>query len=218
MLAGVANEALKRISGTRAVLRMLQAYEPPHGQGDVASRTGKGMLFVQNYATYEYVIVSAVRALITDLNARKLQFHAIRAEVLAMALDPEFTSLASTAVNKSWRGRARLVDRARCAEAVAIRDNLFPGDGSHFKVSQLETIWRLFCLRGEVVPEPRLRGHIEEMVEKRNIIAHGGEAPDVVGGGFSVADMEKRLADTETICSHIIGTVTSHTADHAAFR
>ena len=200
MLARVTAEALMRISSTRSLLRVVESHERGVGMGDAASRSGKGMIFVHNYAVYEYVVVETVRALVRDVNSRGLPFASTRAELLAMVLNPEFTSVIDGSLKKTWAVRAGLLQKVRSTTVVGIAEGLFPKDGTHFRPAQLETIWSLFGLPGTIVPAPRFRGHIEEMVEARNKIAHGNEAPDMIGGRFTIADLEKRINDTEGAC------------------
>jgi hypothetical protein len=56
------------------------------------------------------------------------------------------------------------------------------------------------------------------MVETRNRIAHGSDAPDTVGSRFTVADLEKRINDTEEVCTHIVTIASGHAAHANAFQ
>jgi hypothetical protein len=56
------------------------------------------------------------------------------------------------------------------------------------------------------------------MVDSRNKIAHGEDAPYVVGGRFTVGELEKRINDTEVVCTHIITSVASYAAEANAFQ
>lgn len=218
MLAGVTAEALKRIASARSLLRVVESHERGVGRGDDASRAAKGMILVHNYAVYEYVVVETVKALVRNVNSRGLPFASTRAELLGLALDPEFTSVISGALKKTWAGRAALLQKVRSTTVVSIVECLFPKDGTQFRPAQLETIWSLFGLPGTILPEPRLRGHIEEMVEARNRIAHGNEAPDTVGGRFTIGDLEKRISDTEAVCTHIMTSASSYAANSNEFQ
>ncbi len=183
-----------------------------------ASRSAKGLLIVQNYAVYEYVVVESVRMLVGNVNSRALPFASTRAELLAMALDPEFASVIAGSLKKTWDARSALLRKMRSNAVVTISEGLFPKDGTQFRPAQIETIWSLFGLPGTIVPTPRLRGHIEEMVDARNRIAHGNDAPDTVGSRFTVADVEKRINDTECVCTHIMTMASRHTENMNAFQ
>ena len=61
-----------------------------------------------------------------------------------------------------------------------------------------------------VVPEPRLVGRIEELVENRNAIAHGRRTPEEVGGRYSTAEIEKTADDIEKIGSYFVTELERH--------
>jgi len=63
---------------------------------------------------------------------------------------------------------------------------------------------------GNVVPENRLLGRIEEMVENRNAITHGRRTPEDVGRGYSRLDIEERFTDLRRICEHVLGSLETH--------
>jgi len=216
MLDGVRREALARLSASRASLRVIRTHEHDPRTAEF-TRSAKGLLFVQNYAVYEYVVVQSVRELIAAANARERTLAGTRPELLSMALRGEFESVVDGSGGKTWQGRMALLRKARSREVAAIDEGLFPKDGSHFRPAQLRTIWDLFGLPGEVVPQPRLLGMITEMVENRNAIAHGSEAPFSVGGRFTAAEMGKRIDGTEEICTHIIETFKRHARHPEAF-
>ncbi len=217
MLAVVNAEALQRIAATRSVLRLINTHERTVGAGDDASRSLKGLIFVHNYAVYEYVVIESVRGLVANVNSRALLFSSTRVELLAMALNSEFTSVIAGSIKKTWAGRMDVLKKSRSQDALSITEGLFPKDGSHFRPPQLETIWSLFGVPGAIVPNARLRTHITEMVETRNRIAHGNEAPATVGSGFTVTELEKRVDDTEAVCTHIIASISRHAGSATAF-
>lgn len=206
------------MASAHSLLRIIDAYEQNRGVGDDASRAAKGMLFVQNYAAYEFVVIGVVRALVAGANAKNLQFQILRTELLSMALDPEINSVVDGSKKNPWERRITLLRKARSASPVAIGADLFPKDGTHFRPPQLETIWNIFGIPGPFVPVPRLIGHIFEMVDTRNRIAHGDDSPEAVGSRFTIADLKKRIDDTEAVCSHVIATAAAHMTSPTAFQ
>ncbi len=220
MLSGVRSEATQRLAAAKSMLRLIFAHEEANGHrgGDQASRSGKGLIFIQNYAVYEFVVVQSVRSLIISLNTKLLPLSRTRPQLLALALDSEFDSVINGSLKKTWDARSKLLLKSHSSEPVLIHETKFPKDGSHFRVEQLETIWKLFGIPDSPLPSPRLNAHIIEMVDTRNGIAHGTDAPDSVGGRFSVADLEKRINDTELLCTHLISKISEYIATASAFQ
>ncbi len=113
-----------------------------------------------------------------------------------------------------WEQRLDLVAKLDSTEPLQSLDNtVFPKDGSHYRVKQLETIWAVFGLTVPVVPEQRLIGRIEELVENRNAIAHGRRAAEEVGGRYSSLEIEKTIDDVEQISSYVVTQMEAHLKD-----
>lgn len=171
----------------------------------------KGLCFVQMYAIYEYTVRSSVQATLSSLKSGALTMNQIRREVLCLVLDPRWDAAAQAGPARMWECRIDLMNRAHSDEAAAsINDTLFPADGSHYRVRQLHTIWKVLGLVAPIVPEPRLLGRIEEMVENRNAITHGRRTAEDAGRSYSRLDIEERFADLKRICEHVLGTLEAH--------
>jgi hypothetical protein len=110
-----------------------------------------------------------------------------------------------------WKQRLDLVASFESTTPLkSLDDTLFPSDGSQYRIAQLETIWAVFGIVAPVVPESRLIGRIEELVENRNAIAHGRRTPEEVGGRYSIAEIEKRADDVEKIAFHLVTEMEKH--------
>jgi hypothetical protein len=60
-------------------------------------------------------------------------------------------------------------------------------------------------------------GLIDELVDKRNAIAHGRETAEDVGRGFSISEMNKRMTLTKRLCVHLARTAKEHCSKHRNF-
>lgn len=178
----------------------------------------KGLVFVQLYAVYEHAIVDGVLAGLTQLQVHGMAFRDVRHELLSIVLGPELQSAAEAGLKKKWRSRRELFRRSMCSDAVTIPAKHFPGDDSHFRRPQLETIWELFGITSPVVPQGQHFSLIEELVEHRNAIAHGRERPEAIGGRYSIGEIEKRIAWTRDLSLHIVTELETHCANPANLR
>jgi hypothetical protein len=182
------------------------------------SKSLKGLTFVQLYAVYEHCVSSAVQVALRGLNSTGLALRELRHELLSLALDDHCKSLAACGPDRTWEVRMALMSRTRSVERVQAPETLFPADGSHYRIGQLRTIWALFGIGTPHVPDGRLIGRIDELVELRNGIAHGRMRAEEVGGRFSLQDLESRHSDTAQICRHVIGALEAHLADPGQLR
>jgi len=208
MFTLVSSEIATRMLSSRKLLSFAKSLE----EVDVGSAAVcKGLLFVQIYSTYEYAVRSAVQATLLAIKADDIPINQLRKEVLCLALEPHWKSAADAGRSKVWERRLNLMDQVGSRDSTyTLSDAVFPNDGSHYRVRQLHTIWKIFAVSDPVVPDPRLLGRIEELVENRNAIAHGGRTADEVGRRYSRQDIEIRLADAETICNYVVDTLRAH--------
>ena len=178
----------------------------------------KGLAFVQLYATYEYSVRSAVQATLIALSAAGVEMRTLRRELLALILDSHWDSTSSSGRGRVWDSRMALIASIDSDELTStVRDDLFPSDGSHYRIQQLRTIWKIFSVSVPVVSKPHLIGRIEELVENRNAISHGRRTPEEVGGRYSWQEIASRVNDTDAIASHVVSSLESHVQSGGLF-
>ena len=178
----------------------------------------KGLIFVQLYAMYEYAVRSAVQATLVALAAADVEIKTIHRNLLALVLKSNWDSAADTGRENVWDRRMELIARIDSDELTStLRDDLFPNDGSHYRIQQLYTIWKIFSVSGPIVSEPRLKGWIEELVENRNAISHGRSRPEEVGRRYSWREIDSRVDDTNAIASHVVSSLESHVQSGGLF-
>jgi HEPN superfamily RiboL-PSP-like protein len=171
----------------------------------------KGLIFVHLYGIYENAIHSAVRAVLASVRSDQMSPRDLHYKILTLVLHREFASASDAGRLRMWKQRLDLVNSFDSATPLkSLDDTIFPSDGSHYRIAQLETIWTVFGIVVPVVPEPRYIGRIEELVENRNAIAHGRRTPEEVGGRYSVSDIEKRVIDIEQIAIYIVMQMETH--------
>lgn len=221
MFPQIRSEVAERIARAQDLIRecdRIAKVESDAALPPNVSRTCKGLVFVALYAVYEYAVTTSVQATIRALNAHGLSHAAVGAELLALALHAEFSSARDAGTERLWSRRVGLAVRSRSTDPVSVPEGLFPTDGSHFRLGQLQTIWTIFRVpSAPPVPHPRFGTRIGELVECRNAIAHGRETADQVGSRFTTIDLQQRASDVEALCTHIVGTLESHSAFGASF-
>lgn len=172
--------------------------------------TTKGLLFVQLYAVYEYSVRESVRTAITELKGSARPFSTFRLEFLALALDNHLQSASECGPENRWPNRINLFRMVGSGDPLDMPDDVFPHDGSHYRMGQLYTIWSLFGITAPVLPRDRLSPLIGELVSHRNAITHGRRTAEEVGGGFSRDDLHDRIDWTEEVCTYVVTTIQGH--------
>lgn len=209
MLEPVAQEIGQRTRLARELVRLVRKREADTSVRDATCAEMKGLLFVQLYGIHEHVVRSVVSCLVEAVAASGLGIARLRRELVALAVEKEFDAIrqSSSESEKVWTRAVGLFRKVECNEVAQVRPDAAPHDGSHFRASQLEFIWEMFGMPGCALVEAKSRGYLDEIVEKRNQIAHGREAAADVGARFTCDEMEKRVGVVEQNSLHLVGCV-----------
>jgi len=167
-------------------------------------RSLKGLMFVELYGAYEHSIESCLTHLTSLINDSNTKLKQLCPCVMSVALDPECRSLVNSGVKKKWVSRKQLFERAHSPDIVNINGPIIPTDGANIKHNQLISIWQSFGITSDMYPNFTVRHRIEDMVEKRNAIAHGRMSASEVGALMDFPEMEKMVNDISEYCSYFI--------------
>ena len=97
-----------------------------------------------------------------------------------------------------------LSDKSDKDPIVVIPNEIIPTDGKNLRYRQLESIAKTFGIHNAILPRAEIGGDIQEMVDKRNYIAHGNKTPKEVGREVSVNDLQRKLDHISEACTYII--------------
>lgn len=217
MFADVLVELAHRIVRIGAFLNQINEGDGSLGSGGPEATAFKGLFFVYLYGAYERCIVDGFREAVTVANSYDLTCGELRPELVGLALYKSFDSLESAPNKPSrWQTRVSLTKQIFSSDPVN-----FPcfdrglRDGNHFKPAYIETIWTLFGIGKPVVPHPRYRNRITELIERRHDVAHGRKGPDEVGRNFTVDELRQRAQEVNICCAYFVSTLEGHVTHRA---
>jgi hypothetical protein len=175
-----------------------------------SSPFSKGIIFVHLYAIYEYAVVNSFKSAISAIKLAADGCCDLKREPLAILLHPEWSSIIQSGRNSTWEKRISVLKKIGSTDIPTLDDTVFPTDGSHFRQGQLITIWKILDISTPIIPENRLLGRIDELVENRNAIAHGRKKPEEIGRIFAENEIKDRIVDTERISLHVVDTLDNY--------
>ena len=161
----------------------------------------KGLVFVQIYAVYEDTIKRVVSEAIEAVKVHRPRLVDMQPSLLALYLDPEFQSLRDVSRSDEWDRRIQLMERAfsrRVADLAS--ETRAPSDGSHYRTTHLNLIFRVFGIKRLPVPRRRHMQRITEVVDHRNAIAHGNETPEDIGRRYTPAEIRTAIRQMRGVC------------------
>jgi hypothetical protein len=221
MFTSLRTELVIRLGQVAELCRLVDSLEKRElssGTTEPALRSLKGLSFVHLYAAYEYTVINSFSVVARQFNAYGIPYGKVRRSLLSLVLHPAFESLREIQPRKCWPGRIELMETSTSANASSLQDNVFPLDDSHHRAAQLDTICSILGLQvGALLPAPRFRGLIQDVVENRNAIAHGRETAEYVGSRYTAADLAGRLQQMTLVLNHLLNTLEAYALTQANF-
>ena len=186
---------------------------------DEHAATTKGLMFVQVYAVYEFTVKSVVRVAIDSIRARNYKIKDISPSMMSLFLDPELNSLRDGGRKNEWENRLKIFDRAFSNDPVDLSSETSPpGDGSHYRYTQLLVIFKVFGIRRLPVRRRQHRQRIDEVVNHRNTIAHGQEKAEDIGRRYTRSDILRIARQMKSVCLLLINVFDGFCADGSRYR
>ena len=167
-------------------------------------KTAKGLAFVHMYAVYEYTVVNAVRTTIDVLVSHKYKNKSLAPSLMVLFLDSRLQTLRDCGNDRIWERRLELAHSFFSEEISAPKNALMPHDGTHFKRTQIELLLKVFGIRKKPVTTHDFF-RMDEVVDKRNAVAHGRETAEDVGGGFTEDEILQRIRRMKRVCLGFAG-------------
>lgn len=173
---------------------------------DDFSRINKGLYYVYVYGIYEETVRGIIQQTIFALDARSIRINDCIFDLYPLIFSKEYDSIYGVGNEHKWERRWNISERFKANDLINIPCEEIPTDGKNIRVKQLQSIIKSFGITSDVLPRPEIGGHIQEMVNNRNYIAHGNKTPKEVGGGVTINDLKHKLDCIIEECTYLIDT------------
>jgi hypothetical protein len=174
------------------------------------SLTAKGLVFVQIYAIHEYTVQNVVLIASQEIAAHGHLYSDLQPSLLALFMEPELQSLRDCPPKDQWKRRLALFERAVSNQPILLTTTPIPKDGSHFRHTHVELILKVLGVKRTLTVRRRHLPYIDEVVQHRNSIAHGGETAGDIGRRYSRQEIRKSIRRMRNICLRLIMIVSEH--------
>lgn len=203
-------EAAARFQEVQTFLSSIKAVEQSDTQYSAELNMRKGLLLVLLYGAFEYSITRAVTELTILINSRSVEIGHINASLYALALDPQLASCMAVGRDFKWQRRVELFQKQASSDPAIIHDTPF--------LSQMENVWanviqKMFTVFGISIPalyDPKVRQYIDEVVDKRNAVAHGRESASKIGQAYTTGRLQNLLEEMSRQMQYIFSAFEDH--------
>jgi MAE_28990/MAE_18760-like HEPN len=168
--------------------------------------TLRGLFYVHLYGALEYSITLSVQVLLQEMTKTTVRFSDYDHMLHAVILDDHFRSLAEPGLKLRWPKRRELLAKQISSEPCSLNDTVFQDQLQNLWYKTLHSIFEYLCIPRQAVPEDRMRGYIDEIVDNRNAIAHGRQAAQEVGRRVTSTDLKERFDAITKVVNHVLET------------
>lgn len=173
----------------------------------------RGLFYVHLYAALEYSVSQGVqRFLLAVAELGVLPMH-LHARFFSVALDPGFRSIRDLGEAKGWGARVKLIDLQPSSVCQPINSDVFGLFLQNVWVERLDVLFSCLNIDQPVVPDPAFRLYIDELVDRRNGVAHGRFSALGVGSARRSPELLTRFNAISATCIHLLDCFEQHHLD-----
>lgn len=196
------SERLREVFLLAEHIRHLESTPPSPDPPEV--KIMRGLFYVHLYAALEYATCQGVQHFLEAVATLKISTNHLNARFLSVALDPGFSAMRSVGEEKKWSSRVRLLDLQLSTESQSINADIFGLYLQNIWVEKLETLFKCLNINLPVVPDPAYRLYVDELVERRNGIAHGRFSALGIGAARRSPELLIRYNAISTTCFYLL--------------
>ncbi|MBU9229665.1 hypothetical protein KTD22_23880 [Burkholderia multivorans] len=163
----------------------------------------RGLFYVHLYGAFEKSINEAVSSFLRAVADLQLQTLHVAPSFLPLALDGRFKSLHSTPGESNWKKRVLFVGAMLADNPCSINDAIFSDQLQNVWPATLRDISSYMGIDEPVFDSTHVLA-MNEVVEKRNQVAHGRISPLKVGANIRANNLEDRFNSIESVLSEFI--------------
>lgn len=203
------SRANERMHQVRTLLTFIKTQEsqsiPPVDSDDV--KIIRGLFFVSLYGAFEKTINEVVEQYLRAVGGLKVEFSDLTWSFLPTALDPVLTSFKATG---HWEKRVKIFETIQSEVPCTVSDTIFSDQLQNTWYKKLEQIALYIGVRNRFLRNQRDSHYVDEVVDKRNQVAHGRNTPLVIGSLGRALDLEIRFDAIDRVIDDYVAMLESH--------
>ena len=208
-------EALSRLVEARLTLDLIiQSEATPPASDSPAVVALRGLFYVHIYACLEFSVNQAVQRVLTLISAYEIEYRHFSPRFQVVSMADGFMAIRDSGSKKKWKKRIEFVDRSSSEEKCAINTAVFSDDLQNIWVKTILDLFECLGIDADPLPNMEYAGHIDEIVEKRNAVAHGRKSASEVAAGNRSSVLKRKWEIVSETVEHIFNTLTDYIENH----
>jgi len=152
----------------------------------------KGLFYVHLYSSLEKSITELVETTLIHISSKSVQFNHFNLPFHSISLVDKLKSFKGSGYNNFFTKSHEIFNELSSKNTCTLNESIFASNLQNIWTKTVEEICKSFGIKTFVVT-PRTKATIDEIVEKRNAVAHGRESAKVVGERFRTDILRSKM-------------------------
>ncbi|MFR9704112.1 MAE_28990/MAE_18760 family HEPN-like nuclease [Aeromonas sanarellii] len=204
MFANQRQSSTTRLIEARDLLAEIKRMESPPPQSDPSYVIGmRALLIVNLYACLEFSVNQAVERTLIIIDSLGVPYEHMSYGFHAISMSDAFKSIKDSGVKATWSNRIKFMERLFSSQPCQVNSSTFSNDLQNVWANTIRELFSCFGMTKPFLPDMAYLGHIDDIVNKRNAVAHGRESPQFIGRSLRCSELEQKWDIVSKTCEHI---------------
>lgn len=164
----------------------------------------RGLFYVHLYGAFEYSVSTSVAALLEGISGTQVPYSELEHLFHSVALHTRFEAAESSRFDRKLERRRELLRQQISSEPCLLDESVLSGQLQNIWGKTLDELFSSLCIDRPIVPEIRLRGYVDQVVNHRNEVSHGRSSAGGIGRMVTSTDLERVLEAILSITNHLV--------------
>ena len=207
----VNNNARNRFSENLQYLNFITSLEPTNPRDIVPLEINimKGLFYVHLYASFEKTINELTEHTISLIDSKSVKIKHYNESFNSIVLIDKLKAFKSCSHKKFFIKAHELMYETSTINTLSLNNTTFSNSLQNVWFETIEEISNCFGISQIIIP-PRIKATINELVEKRNAVAHGRENASDVGSRFRTDVLRNKMNEIINFTYELISIYETH--------
>lgn len=208
---GLKRRTSERFNEVQVLLNFINSSEPrtPSEPVSLEVKIMKGLFYVHLYAAFEKSIKDIVETALLLISSKSIKNNHFAPALLSLVLSDKIKSLKDSGYSKLFIKSAEIFKESTSNNVVPINETIFSGQLQNAWVKTILEISEILGME-EVCFEPRIKTTIDEIVDKRNAVAHGRDSAAFIGERHRANILREKMELISSAIQQFINEVEQH--------
>ncbi|HEP7959854.1 TPA: hypothetical protein VDT11_006332, partial [Pseudomonas aeruginosa] len=204
-LSGVKNRLRERFVEVNFFLNHITSLEPndPRTATSLEVKVMRGLFHVHLYGAFEKTVNDLVQSMLILLSSKSIKNRHYSPPLLSLVLCDQVKSLKDTSYSNLINRSADLFVISSTEQVMAVSETAMSGSLQNIWMRVIDEIIKAFGLQN-LNFNPREIATVNEIVDKRNAVAHGRENASTVGERHNSAVLRQKMEIVISVANSLI--------------